>query len=77
MSRLQLDVDALYRTLDRRRFQPDGTETSWRDLGRLVGISASTFSRMALGKRPDADALVSLLDWLRMDYRHFVKEAEA
>jgi len=59
-----LDVPELYRRLDVRRRERGLT---WRDLARLVDVSASTFSRLADGNRPDADALVSLLVWLDLD----------
>jgi transcriptional regulator with XRE-family HTH domain len=32
-----------------------------------IGISPSTITRMSQGKKPDADALVSLLAWLQAD----------
>lgn len=64
MSAYLLDVPELYRRLDVRRRERGLT---WRDLARLVDVSASTFSRLADGNRPDADALVSLLVWLDLD----------
>ncbi|GHD70365.1 hypothetical protein GCM10010317_077550 [Streptomyces mirabilis] len=63
MSAYLLDVPELYRRLDVRRQQG----LTWRDLAALVDVSPSTFSRLADGKRPDADALVSLLVWLDLD----------
>ncbi|WP_369214421.1 helix-turn-helix domain-containing protein [Streptomyces flavofungini] len=64
MSAYVLDVPELHRRLDRRRLERGLT---WRQLADIVGISASTLSRIADGKRPDADALVSLLVWLDLD----------
>jgi len=64
VSAYELDVPELYRRLDARR-QERGL--MWRDLARIVGVSASTFSRMHDGRRPDADALVSLMVWLDLD----------
>ncbi|AVH59962.1 MULTISPECIES: helix-turn-helix domain-containing protein [Streptomyces] len=64
MSTYLLDVPELYRHLDVRRRQQGLT---WRDLAALVDVSPSTFSRLADGHRPDADALVSLLVWLDLD----------
>jgi len=59
-----LDVPELHQRLDKRRQQRGLT---WRGLGRLLNISQSTFSRLARGHRPDADALITLLVWLNLD----------
>lgn len=64
MSGHLLDVPELYRRLDRQR---TSRGISWRDLAKQCGLGSSTLSRMAAGKRPDADALVSLLVWLDLD----------
>lgn len=64
MSTHRLDVPELRRRLDARRLQQGLT---WAQLAALVDVSPSTFSRLADGKRPDADALVSLLVWLDLD----------
>ncbi|MYY79721.1 MULTISPECIES: helix-turn-helix transcriptional regulator [unclassified Streptomyces] len=64
MSTYALDVPELHRRLNRRRLEHGQT---WRQLADAVGISASTLSRLADRKRPDADALVSLLVWLDLD----------
>jgi transcriptional regulator with XRE-family HTH domain len=59
-----LDVEELHRRLDQRRREQG---LSWRQLADRVDVSPSTFSRLADGNRPDADALVSLLVWLDLD----------
>ncbi|MFE5368143.1 helix-turn-helix domain-containing protein [Streptomyces mirabilis] len=64
MSTHRLDVAELHRRLDVRRRQQ---RLSWRQLAARLDLSASTLSRLADGKRPDADALVSLLVWLDLD----------
>jgi hypothetical protein len=64
MSLYRLDVPVLYRLLDKQRAV---FGWSWRKLGRELRISGSTFSRMAQGDRPDADALVTMFVWLAMD----------
>jgi len=70
-----LDVPELRRRLDERRRQRG---LSWRDLAGITGLSSSTFSRLADGHRPDADALVSLLVWLDLDdgVAHVIKPKE-
>lgn len=64
MSTHLLDVPELYRRLDVRRRERGLT---WRQIADRVDVSPSTFSRLADGNRPDADALVSLLVWLDLD----------
>lgn len=75
MSAYVLDVPELRRRLDERRQQRGLT---WRDLAEVVDVSPSTFSRLADGHRPDADALVSLLVWLDLDdgLAHVIKPKE-
>lgn len=69
MTRKALNVQALYEALDLIRSH---TGKSWRELASETGISASTFSRMATGNRPDVDALVTMLAWLRVPVERFV-----
>ncbi|MFL6096003.1 MAG: helix-turn-helix domain-containing protein [Blastococcus sp.] len=64
MSSYQLDVPELRRRLDQRRRERG---LDWKQVAAATGVSASTFSRLADGKRPDADALVTLLVWLDLD----------
>lgn len=64
MSGHRLDVPEFHRRLDLQRTDRG---LSWRDVAAATGLSASTFSRIADGHRPDADALVSLLVWLDLD----------
>lgn len=64
MSAYRLDVPELCRRLDVRRRERG---LLWRDVAEAVGISPSTLTRLGHGKRPDADALVSLLVWLDLD----------
>ncbi len=75
MSTYLLDVPELRRRLNERRQQQGLT---WRQLADLVDVSPSTFSRLADDKRPDADALVSLLVWLDLDdgLAHVIKPKE-
>ncbi|TXJ78596.1 XRE family transcriptional regulator [Streptomyces lavendulae] len=54
----------LYQRLDTQR-QKQGL--TWRQLAAITDLSSSTFSRIADGNRPDADALVTLLVWLDLD----------
>lgn len=75
MSIYQLDVSELHRRLDGRRREHGLT---WRQLADRLDLSSSTFSRIADGHRPDADALVTLLVWLDLDdgAAHVIKPKE-
>lgn len=61
----RLDGPELHRRLDAKRNQEG---ISWRELGRRVGVSFTTFSRL---QRSDitisGDSLVTMLVWLDMD----------
>lgn len=73
MSTYRLDVAELYARTDDMRRQAG---ISWRDLGRHLDISASTFSRISAGHRPDADALITLLAWLNCEVEYVTEPAE-
>jgi transcriptional regulator with XRE-family HTH domain len=45
---------------------------SWRQLGRRLGLSPSTFSRLSRGRRPDVETLVKLIAWLDMPMSAFI-----
>lgn len=57
----QLDVSALYGALDTVRRHRGMT---WQDIAGETGLQKSLFTRLAEGRRPDADGLVTLLVWL-------------
>lgn len=70
--RLDLDVEALYTAIDRRRRT---RRMHFRDVAREAGISPSGLTRLGLGRRPDADNLVRLLGWLgTTDLRPFIRQ---
>lgn len=48
-------------------------EISMRDVARETGLSPSTLTRLSKGQQPDADALVSLLFWLKADAAQFTR----
>jgi transcriptional regulator with XRE-family HTH domain len=69
-SRYELDIQRLTGALDavmRHRGLSD------RKAAEEIGISPSTITRMSQGKKPDADALVSLLAWLQADAVLFMR----
>jgi transcriptional regulator with XRE-family HTH domain len=54
------DADAFHAALDSQRLAMGMT---WKDVAAESGVSASTLTRMAQGKRPDVDGLMALLRW--------------
>lgn len=70
MPQATINIAALYAALDARR-RADGS--SWREVAEELQISASTFSRMAAGARPDIDSFATLLVWLGMDAAQFTE----
>lgn len=68
MAQTRINVTALYAALDGAR-QSRGL--SWRQLAGEVGCSPSTMTRLANGYRPDADAFMTLTQWLGMPAEQF------
>jgi transcriptional regulator with XRE-family HTH domain len=56
----QFDMTAFYSALDSLRGSKGLT---WKEIAHATGISASTLTRMAQGRRPDVDGLAALLKW--------------
>jgi len=54
------DADTFYAALDATRIARGLT---WKKVAGEAGVSASTFTRMAQGKRPDVDSLAALCMW--------------
>ena len=74
MPHTHLDVDALYAALDANRKSQD---MSWRDVAKEAGVSPSTLTRMAQGKRPDVDGFAALVAWLGLSADHFLRLAKS
>lgn len=66
-----LDVVALHKALDSVR---DERGLSWRGVAGETGVSPSTLSRMKEERKPDADSLSRLLDWLGMPAEEFIRD---
>lgn len=64
------DDAAFFEALEQRR-RTEGL--SWRQLGRRLGLSPSTFSRLARGKRPDVETFIKLLAWLDIPAAMFMR----
>jgi hypothetical protein len=73
---VQLDVEALYRAVDRRRRE---LGVSKREVCRQVGEhTPSAVTRLGRGVRPSTDQLVRLLHWLgETDLAPYIAPVEA
>lgn len=68
------DVEGFYQALDATR---KSRRVSWRIVASEAGISPSTLTRMAQGKRPDVDSLAKLTVWSGLKTDDFVRSAKA
>ena len=56
----RFDGEAFYAALDGVRRD---RRCTWKQVALESGVSASTLTRMAQGRRPDVDSLAALVDW--------------
>jgi transcriptional regulator with XRE-family HTH domain len=67
------DAMGFYQALDATR---RARELTWRQVAKEAGVTASTLTRMAQGKRPDVDGLAALTAWSGLKADHFVRSEE-
>ena len=65
----QFDSEAFHAALDATR---QARKLTWKRVAEDSGVSASTLTRMAQGKRPDAGGLAALCSWAGLDAGDFV-----
>ena len=63
------DNKSFYIALDRTR---QSRNITWKDIAMQSGISASTLTRMAQGKRSDVDGLAALASWANLKIDDFI-----
>ena len=63
--------EAFFGAIERRR---QAENLSWRQLAKQLNLSASTFSRLARGRRPDVDTFLRLIAWLEMPADRFMTD---
>lgn len=73
MVETSIDVPIFYAVINQTR-QSQGL--SWRGLAQRLGITPSTFTRMAQGRRPDSDTFAVLVAWLGMPAEDFLKRRD-
>ena len=66
----RFDADGFYSALDAERLSRQYT---WRTVAEEAGVSASTLTRMAQGRRPDVDSLAALVAWSGISADDFVQ----
>ncbi len=64
------DSNAFFAALDGER---QARELTWKRVAEESGVSASTLTRIAQGKRPDVDSLAALVAWSGLEVDRFVK----
>jgi hypothetical protein len=64
------DSDAFYAALDGVRHS---RHLNWKEVSAQSGVSASTLTRMAQGRRPDVDGLAALVAWSGLDADDYVR----
>jgi transcriptional regulator with XRE-family HTH domain len=67
--RRRIDVAALYGALDSRR---EARGMSWREVAKELGLSASVFTRLAQGSRPDFESYIQMTEWLEVSLESFI-----
>lgn len=67
------DAGAFYEALDGTRRARNST---WKQVAGESGVSASTLTRMAQGKRPDVDGLAALAAWSGLNTDDYVRSVE-
>lgn len=67
------DASAFYEALDAQR---QSRKLTWKQVAQQSGVSASTLTRMAQGKRPDVDGLAALAAWSGLNADDFIRSDE-
>ena len=68
------NADAFYAALDGER---QARQLSWRKVADESGVSASTLTRIAQGRRPDVDSLAALSAWSGLNVDTFVRSGSS
>jgi transcriptional regulator with XRE-family HTH domain len=67
------DTAAFYGALDAAR---QARALNWKQVAASSGVSASTLTRMAQGKRPDVDGLAALTSWSGLNADDYVRSED-
>jgi len=69
METTHFDVEAFFAAIDAQR---TARKLVWKQVAEEAGVSASTLTRMAQGRRPDVDGLAALLGWSGLKAEDFL-----
>ena len=69
----RFDAEGFYAALDAGR---QARRLTWKQVSEGSGVSASTLTRMAQGKRPDVDGLAALASWGGLNPSDFIRHGE-
>ena len=69
MTNVEFDARGFYQALDTTRA---ARRLNWKQVAEKSGISASTLTRIAQGKRPDVDSMAALVAWSGLSADEFV-----
>jgi transcriptional regulator with XRE-family HTH domain len=67
------DAGGFYEALDAQR---QARRLNWKQVAAESGVSASSLTRMAQGKRPDVDGLAALSAWSGLNTDEYVRSTE-
>ena len=73
-SKGDFNAEGFYAALDAARVAKG---LNWKQVAKEAGVSASTLTRMAQGRRPDVDTLAALINWSGLDRNAFVHTRKA
>jgi transcriptional regulator with XRE-family HTH domain len=73
MKKGTFDAGAFFSALDAQRI---ARRSNWKDVANQSGVSASTLTRMAQGRRPDVDSLAALVAWSGLNVNNYIREAD-
>lgn len=69
MPNVEFDAGRFYQSLDSTRA---ARKLNWKQVAEKSGVSASTLTRLAQGKRPDVDSMAALVAWSGLSADEFV-----
>lgn len=73
MPKGMFDAEGFYAALDDQRLSKG---VHWKQVAEESGVSASTLTRMAQGRRPDVDSLAALVKWSGLSADDFIVDGE-
>ena len=70
MPKTEFNAPRFYMAVDTARA---ARQLNWKQVASVSGVSASTLTRLAQGKRPDVDSMAALVAWSGVSADEFVK----